>query len=118
MDVKKLKAENLKRLRKERNLEQKDIADILNIYESSISGMETRKRAISDKTIDKLCKAWGIEPYEFVVSTSTPIIKDKKEMDMINILRRHDDAKSKGDRIQKKGWTWNEVKEKNAGKRD
>jgi predicted transcriptional regulator len=56
-ELKKLKALNLRRYMEMFHLSQRQVADILDTYESNVSDMKNGKRTISDHVISILCNS-------------------------------------------------------------
>jgi transcriptional regulator with XRE-family HTH domain len=56
----------LRRLRRERALSQRELQDMTGIAHDSISQLETGKRQAQPKTIRKLAEALGVEPKELM----------------------------------------------------
>lgn len=61
--------ENLKSLRKENNITQKDLAEILNVQQSTISLWETNASKPSIDIIEILCKKFGFSSDELIFGT-------------------------------------------------
>ncbi|EAK0494093.1 helix-turn-helix transcriptional regulator [Campylobacter lari] len=66
--------ENLKSLRKENNITQKDLAEILNVQQSTISLWETNASKPSIDIIEILCKKFGFSSDELIFG-----VQDYKE---------------------------------------
>lgn len=64
-EVKDLFGYNLKRIRKERNVSQMQLAESVNMVFTFISDIENGKKWISAETISKLSVALDVEPYQF-----------------------------------------------------
>ena len=54
----------LKNIRKSKKISQEELAELMDISVTSISNIETGKRAISLKTLEKLSKVLNIKIYE------------------------------------------------------
>ncbi len=65
----------LKTLRKERNISQADIADLLGIKPAAVSKYETGRVPLSEESIEKLCRMLNVSADE-LLGLSTP--KDAK----------------------------------------
>lgn len=50
---------NLKKIRKERELTQEQVAEFLGIKQSGISHLENGKRVLTMPTVEKLCSFYG-----------------------------------------------------------
>ena len=62
----KIDGEQLRQLRRERALSQRDLSGITGIAHDSISQLETGKRDAQPRTIRKLAEALGVEPRELM----------------------------------------------------
>ena len=87
MNIKQLKAANLRRLREQAGMKQWQIEEMIGAKESHISEMESGKRAISDRVISILQDKLNIRPYEFFINNETPILKDGEESRHISDYR-------------------------------
>jgi len=59
--MKEIARDNLKRFRKEMNISQEQIAEYLNLKQSSISKFESGERNLSMSNIEKVCSLFGIQ---------------------------------------------------------
>ena len=63
-EVQQLLGFRLKNIRKSKKISQEELAELMDISVTSISNIETGKRAISLKTLEKLSKVLNIKIYE------------------------------------------------------
>ena len=56
--------ENIKRIRKEKNIPQKELAKRLNISPQNLAQYENGKRRPKIKTLNRIADALGVKPYE------------------------------------------------------
>ena len=61
-----INSEQLRQLRRERALSQRDLSRVTGIAHDSISQLETGKRDAQPRTIRKLAGALGVEPKELM----------------------------------------------------
>ena len=64
-DFKKLLGKKIQAIRKSKGLTQEKLAEIIDIETPSLSYLETVKYAPSVETLQKLCDALNVEPWEF-----------------------------------------------------
>ena len=64
-DFKKLLGKKIQAIRKSKGLTQEKLAEIIDIETPSLSYLETGKYAPSVETLQKLCDALNVEPWEF-----------------------------------------------------
>ena len=64
MDIKKKIGTRIKELRKQRNLSQEKLAEMLEIAQNTLSYIETGNHFCTAETIEKLITALNIEPHE------------------------------------------------------
>ena len=69
-------ANNIKRYRIEKELNQESLADIASLHSSYISAVERERRNIFINNIENIASALKVEPYLFFM----PIIEGKKQM--------------------------------------
>lgn len=69
-NVKNIVASNLKRLRKEQNLTQAQLAELTDLSNTYIANIECGKTWISDVTLEKLSEALNTDFYVFFMSDS------------------------------------------------
>jgi transcriptional regulator with XRE-family HTH domain len=65
--VKELLALNIKKLRKKTGLSQEKLAEITNLSAQSISDIEGRRTWVSDKTLEKLANAFGVDIFQLFI---------------------------------------------------
>ena len=72
----------IKTVRKKRGIQQKDLADICDISQTSISQIENGLKNPSPRNLERLCVALGIpEPMIYIVALQeTDIPRSKKEV--------------------------------------
>ena len=58
-------AENLRLLRKEAKLSQKEVADLLEVDRTTYTYYETGRSNPNYKNLIKLCRIFGVDPYAF-----------------------------------------------------
>lgn len=63
-DIKKLLGKKIKQIRKNKNLTQEKLAELINIEIPSLSNIETGKYAPSVETLQKLSEVLEVEPWE------------------------------------------------------
>ncbi len=63
--------EKIKQLRKRRNLKQDDLANALELSRSQISNLESGRRNLSLKQLEKLCEYFQIDMSYFLMSKTT-----------------------------------------------
>ena len=64
-DLKKALGKKIKQIRKEKQLTQERLAELINIEIPSLSNIETGKFAPSIETLQKLSEVLEVEPWEF-----------------------------------------------------
>lgn len=63
--------EKVKLIRKRRGLNQDDLAEVLNLSRSQISNLESGRRNLSVKQLEKLCEFFKIDMTYFVMTETT-----------------------------------------------
>lgn len=63
MDLKRIFGKNVKYYRYEKNLTQEKFAELVDLYPSYISDLETGKYGTTFENIEKISKVLNIEPY-------------------------------------------------------
>ena len=71
IDIPKLFGENLRRLRKSRNLTQTQLAEMLDVTQKHLSVIETGSQFVSAPLIAKIVAALKVEPAELFGGTSS-----------------------------------------------
>jgi transcriptional regulator with XRE-family HTH domain len=82
-------AKNIKKLREERNLMQKEIANTVGVHPSNYSKMEKGEREFSIEVIDKLAKFFGLTIDELVYDNKLPEavkLEDKTATEKIQLI--------------------------------
>jgi transcriptional regulator with XRE-family HTH domain len=72
MGVRALVAQNLKRLRKLKNVSQIVLSSMTGLTHNFINDIENCNKWVSAKTIAKLASALDVEPYQFFLSEALP----------------------------------------------
>lgn len=76
--MQKLTSKNLVRIRKEKGMTQKQLADVLGVFTTQISAWETGARGIGEKMMVRLCNALDCQPADFY-ATGEPKERRKAE---------------------------------------
>lgn len=77
--------ENIRRIRKEKGLTQKQLGERLNMTQSAIGQFENDKTSPKIETVDKIASALGVSPYEMLGEEYAYMkYPDLKEMDIEN----------------------------------
>ena len=88
-------AKNIKRLREERGLMQKEVANTVGIHPSNYSKMEKGEREFGIDVIDKLAKFFGLSIDELVHSNGKmPIavkVEDKTASEKVQLISQLDE---------------------------
>lgn len=79
-DLKKALGKKIKQIRKEKQLTQERLAELINIEVPSLSNIETGKFAPSIETLQKLSEVLMVEPWEFYYFNE---MTDEKMRDVI-----------------------------------
>lgn len=64
-------AENVRRLRKGKDLSQEELADVCGYHRTYIGGIERGERNITIATLEALAGALGVDPIELLVRPGT-----------------------------------------------
>ncbi len=94
MSLKKIFAENLKKIRKQRGLTQEELAELVNVAPRHISFIETAKSFPSCDLLERLSKVLNINFTKFFEYESE-ISRDEILKQINNIATRLDDKKLK-----------------------
>lgn len=87
-ELKEAYIENLKRLRKNKKLNQAELAEKVGITEKFYNGIETGHRWGSFETIVDLANAFEVEPYELFLPTGSVIShNERRTKDLMKRLR-------------------------------
>ena len=65
--VKELLASNVKALRKKKGFSQEQLAEIADLSTQSVSDIEGRRTWVSDKTLERLSKAFDVDIYQLFI---------------------------------------------------
>ena len=86
--------EKVKLIRKRRKLKQDDLAEFLNLSRSQISNLESGRRNLSLKQLEKLCVFFQVDMSYFLMSETTDACLDliEKAMDKVVSDRDSDDT--------------------------
>ncbi|MEW6115611.1 MAG: helix-turn-helix transcriptional regulator [Nitrospirota bacterium] len=87
-DIDILIGKNLKRLRKKLDISQKQVGEAMGIERQRVSGIENGHIPMGKELMERFCKAFNVEPYEFYINEKTPIITDKREHFHLQKYRR------------------------------
>lgn len=68
--------EKVKLIRKRRKLKQDDLAEFLNLSRSQISNLESGRRNLSLKQLEKLCVFFQVDMSYFLMSETTDVCLD------------------------------------------
>lgn len=80
-DIKRALGKKIKNFRKEKNLTQEKLSELINIETPSLSNIETGKYAPSTETLQKLSDVLNVAPWEFYYFDT---ISNEKMIDEIN----------------------------------
>ena len=72
---------NIKKYRKRRNLSQFALAKKIDLSTNFLADIEAGNTWVSAATLNKLAKAFDIEPYELLKPDKPPTAKDQKTLD-------------------------------------
>ena len=90
---------NIKAKRSELGLTQEKLAELVNVSYQMIHDIEGCRTWVSDKTLQSLSKAFGVEIYELLCPLPENIINDKKSVIKPHLVERlHKTMKSDIDR--------------------
>lgn len=81
--------DNLRKLRKERNLIQQEVADFLKVNRVTYTQYELNKREPDNETLQRLSTFFGVTPNDLLNATPTPP-REKKPKDLLKILEQED----------------------------
>ena len=71
---------NIKNLRKQNNLTQDKFAELCGISQDSVGNLENNKYAPSPDTIDKICDAFNITPFDLLLPKVGQAETDKMDL--------------------------------------
>lgn len=86
-NVKKLLGNKIKQIRKNKNLTQEELSELINIEVPSLSNIERGKFAPSIETLQKLSSALGVQMWEFYYFNT---LTNSEMLDEINIILKQD----------------------------
>ena len=78
---------NLRMLRRERNLTQDQLAELLRVNTCLVSKWESGRKGIGKRMLLKLCKALHVKPGLFYVDELMPYIASPRERDIVYMFR-------------------------------
>ena len=86
--IRNLFAKNLRRLRKDRNISQMELASIADLSQNFINEIEHEKKCPSIETLAKLGEALGVEPAAFFLSETLLKVSDAEMLkaDLSNLI--------------------------------
>ena len=91
--------ENIKKLREEKGMLQKQVASTVGVHPSNYSKIEKGEREPSIEVIDKLAKMFGISIDQIVhLEEDTPkevVVEDKTTTEQINLIQQLDEEDKK-----------------------
>ncbi|MBQ6779732.1 MAG: helix-turn-helix transcriptional regulator [Treponema sp.] len=80
---------NLKRLRKERNLSQFQLAELADVSEHTINSIEIRRMWASDVTLQKICEAFGVDAVSLLLPCAEDIaLEDTMRKELQRVVER------------------------------
>lgn len=86
-NIKKLLGNKIKQIRKNKNLTQEELSELINIEVPSLSNIERGKFAPSIETLQKLSSALGVQMWEFYYFNT---LTNSEMLDEINIILKQD----------------------------
>ena len=86
-DVDKLIGRNLRRIRESKNISQKELAKLINTLSVRLSAYEAGREGMGKDIMMRICRVLGVRPYEFFLEEDTPVVEDKAERELIQIIR-------------------------------
>ncbi len=86
-NVKKLLGNKIKQIRKNKNLTQEELSELINIEVPSLSNIERGKFAPSIETLQKLSSALDVQMWEFYYFNT---LTNSEMLDEINIILKQD----------------------------
>lgn len=98
-DIRKRKAHNLRRIREERGLKQKEIAEMIGAKESNVSEMERGGRSVSERVIQILSEKLKVDPVQFYFTVAMPFVSDETELKILHRVRETPGMKEQIDKI-------------------
>ena len=69
MSFEEIKRKNLKRILKRYNLNQRQLAKMINTEPGYLNKMINKKRNVSEDIVERICKALQVRPYEFYIES-------------------------------------------------
>ena len=93
MNLKKEVGKRIQKIRKEKNITQEKLAELIKIETISLSKIETGKSYPTSENLTKIARVLEVEPYEFYIFENTKSIVELKQE--INILIENLDNRKK-----------------------
>jgi len=87
MDIDKTIGLNLRRIREAAGLSQSELADRIGSLPQRVSAYENGREGMGKDYMDRVCKALNADPWEFYVTSRTPIVTDKGEREALELYR-------------------------------
>ena len=85
MGIKELLGKRIKDLRKEKGLTQEEFAEMINISQRTLSGIEVGKNFLTSQTLDKILEVFEIQPDEIFKVKSLRSAEELREELIITI---------------------------------
>ena len=79
---------NLRRLRTDRGLSQRDLSEKIGTYAPRLSALESGSLGMGKEIMARICTALKCRPYELFIDEDTPIITDAHLRHAISLMRR------------------------------
>ncbi len=89
-DIQKRLGENLKRIRKSKNLTQFQLAEIADVSEETIKNIELCRCWTSDKNLAKITEALNVDIYKLFLPVESSIQKDSENIAQIKQIIAED----------------------------
>lgn len=93
MDLKQEVGKNIQRIRKERNITQENLAELINIETISMSKIETGKSYPTSENLSKIAQILNVEPYEFFILENTKSVQELKDEIILYVKNIKNDRK-------------------------
>lgn len=94
MDIKKLVGSNLKKLRQNKNLTQKQLGNLVNLRVQSVSAIECGENFITAENLNKFCEIFECSPQQFFYTDLTDSNQNNQVITEINNLLTNIDLKT------------------------
>jgi transcriptional regulator with XRE-family HTH domain len=85
LEIRRLFARNLRRLRELQNISQLDLSSMTGLTHNFINDIENCKKWISPESLAKFVDALGVQPFQFFLSK---LLTDEYEEDNLSIYRK------------------------------